>query len=358
MSVSNSRISEPNTVHHVTSRIAHRVYFLGDEQKRDLLEMLRRSSEFSGVGLLGWAVMNNHFHFYFHLPQPKIVDEEETLRRYGVLKGRKAADMALRQLDEWRTNGDLKKADDWLDAQRRRMYDIGELMKIVKQWFTEDYNRREKHAGTLWEGPYHDRIVPMVVGDMSSVLAYIDLNPVRGAACAGFDDYAWSSFSAATKGDPVAIAGLRFVYQDAESPVDELLARHRFLMEEVLEGWKLRRAEEIARKREAGYEIPSDPLTDEARIAQAKAHAKEVQDALVELLQRRAQSRTRKEKRANAEAVVLAALRTNPMLGVAALCEMLDMSERSVYVHLRALKRRGAISRLSRNAPWIVNAQT
>ena len=355
MSASNFRNGDPNTVHHVTSRIAHRVYFLGDEQKNDLMSMLRRASEFSGVVLLGWALLDNHLHLLLHLPFPRQVDESEVLRRFAVLKGSRAAEARAKQLAEWRAAGDEQSAGRWFDAQRRRMYDVGEFMKIVKQWFTEEYNRREAHVGTLWEGVYHDKFVPMSVDAMSSVLAYVDLNPIRAAACSGLSDYPWSSFSAAKKGDATAVAGLRFVYQDEESPVEELVARHEFLMEDRLESWKRCRAEDIARRRAAGFEAPADPLTDEARIAQAAVHLKEVQDALVEMRQRGDVRTKRKEKRANSEHAVLVALRLNPSLNAQALAEAVGLSVSFVYDHLKALAKRGAIVRVSRKSPWIVN---
>ena len=43
---------------------------------------------------------------------------------------------------EWRKKGETgeRRVSEWLDAQRRRMYDVGIFMKIVKQWFTTEYN--------------------------------------------------------------------------------------------------------------------------------------------------------------------------------------------------------------------------
>ena len=269
-------------MHHLISRIAHRVYFLKDDERKDFLEIARRAAQFSGVQLLGWCVMGNHFHLLVFLPTPRFVDEQEVIERYGALKGVQAASSIASMLIEWRKQGESgeRRVSEWLEAQRRRMYDVGIFMKIVKQWFTTEYNRRNGHKGTLWESAYFDRVVPLCASEMAKCLAYIHLNPIRAAASDKFDGYAWSSYSAFRKGDPTATAGMHFIYGNEESD-DAIAASHEFLLEELLEKEKLRRAEEIARKRAAGYEVPPDPLTDEALVAQRAAHLAEVQKASI-----------------------------------------------------------------------------
>ena len=69
MGFSNFRKREPFTVHHIMNRIAHRVFFLRDEERNDFIEMMRRVAEFTGIQLLGWCVMNNHFHILAYLPE-------------------------------------------------------------------------------------------------------------------------------------------------------------------------------------------------------------------------------------------------------------------------------------------------
>jgi len=38
----------------------------------------------------------------------------------------------------------------------KRMWNAGEFMKTLKQHFTMSYNSRRAHAGTMWEGRYHE----------------------------------------------------------------------------------------------------------------------------------------------------------------------------------------------------------
>ena len=105
MANSNGRVKDYETVHQLVSRIAHRVYFLKEEERSDFLEMVRRSAEFTGVRLLGWCVMGNHFHLFVYLPGPETLDECEILRRYGVLKGTQAAEAMESTFAGWRKDG-------------------------------------------------------------------------------------------------------------------------------------------------------------------------------------------------------------------------------------------------------------
>ena len=169
MANSNNRIKEHDTVHHLVSRIAHRVYFLKESERMDFLEFVRRTADFTGIRLLGWCVMGNHFHILVFLPVPEPVDEEEILRRYAVLKGRGAVNSVRDSFARWRIDGEAgeRKVEEWLDRQRQRMYSVASFMKIVKQWFTAEYNKRNGHKGTLWESTYYDRVLIRRESDMA-----------------------------------------------------------------------------------------------------------------------------------------------------------------------------------------------
>ena len=342
MANSNGRVKEYGTVHHLVSRIAHRVYFLNDEERMDFLEIVRRAAEFTGIKLLGWCVMGNHFHLLVFLSEPQQVDEAEVVRRYGVLKGARAFECMNALLGKWRCEGEIgeRRIAEWLDEQRRRMYDVGSFMKIAKQWFTTEYNRRHSHKGTLWESAYFDRVVSCSMSEMAKCLAYIHLNPIRAAATDRFDGYAWSSYSAFSKGDPTAVAGMRFVYGD-ELTDGEIVQRHECLLEELLEKEKLRRAEEIAWKRAGGYEVPQDPLTTEAMVAQEAAHRDEVQKAAVELHEAWKVERRRSVRRELREREALSLLMANPEIEVPLLAERMGVGVAMAYRVLSGLRKRG-----------------
>jgi REP element-mobilizing transposase RayT len=361
MSNSSNRSKEYETVHHITSRIAHKVRFLQEEAERnDLIEMIRRAADFTGVKLLGWCIMINHFHILAFLPTPVEVDEKEILRRYGVLKGVKSAAAFEGQLAKLRQEGETgcREAERLLDTQRKRMYKIGEFVKIVKQWFSEEYNRRNSHTGTLWEGAYHDREVAYCHKDIAECLGYIHLNPIRAAACATFGGYAWSSYSAFKKGDEIAIAGMRFVYsqcfaeEDRELTLGEISELHEELLANLLEKWKLKRAEEIAIKRAAGYAIPDDPLTNAALLSQAEAHVEEVRKASLNLRLQRDMAATLKSSRANLEEEILHLLALRPRIGVGEMSETLSIPAPTLYRYLAKLRKSAAVEQVTKGQ-WV-----
>lgn len=346
MSNSNGRVKDYETVHHLISRIAHRVYFLKDDERRDFLEIVRRAADFTGIQLLGWCVMGNHFHLLAFLPSPPALDEQEILRRYTVLKGAVSGAAMSKTLAEWHSGGKSGRLriSEWLAAQRKRMYSIGSFMKIVKQWFTEEYNRRNGHKGTLWESTYFDRSVPKSRSDMGKRLAYIHLNPIRAAETDRFDGYVWSSYSAFCKGDDTATAGMRFIYGE-ECSCEEIASAHERVLEALLEEEKLRRAEEIARKRAAGYDVPEDPLTREAMIVQEAAHLAEVRKAAVELHEARKVERRRRVNRELRNREALTLLKENPGMEAPLLGERLGVCTSMAYRILHELRNNGLLNR-------------
>lgn len=335
MANSNHRITEDNTIHHLTSRIAHKVRFLQEGERNDLLEMIRRTAEFAGVRLLGWCLMTNHFHILAYLPVRTEISEAEVLRRYAILKGADAAEAAAMQLSVWREQGEggVDKAQRWLDGQRKRMGSIGEFMKIVKQWFTVEYNRRNGHQGTLWESSYHDKLIPHDIKALRQCLVYIHLNPIRAALCSRFDEYAWSSFTAFRRGDETAAQGLKFIYGDNAEDL------HVQQLDAALEYEKRRCAEEIARKRLEGYAVPEDPLTTEAMNAQALAKMREVRAALDSLrMQRESEARLGK-RRARLEEEIAQLRILRPEIGLGEMSEILGIPAKTLYRRLAKMRK-------------------
>ena len=80
-------------------------------------------------------------------------------------------------------------------------------MKVVKQRFTQWFNKRHGRKGTLWE----ERFKSVLVEDGRAtrvISAYIDLNPVRAGMVEDPARYRWSAYGAAVGGDQLARAGI------------------------------------------------------------------------------------------------------------------------------------------------------
>ena len=338
MSASNNRIRDYGTFHHLMSRIAHRVYFMTDEVRNDFLGMIRRSAEFCGIKLVAWCIMANHFHILAYLPEPEQLDEDEILRRYGVLKGRERLSALRKRIDLLRCGKENCKAKilEILEKIKSGMYDIGMFMKIVKQWLTQEYNRRYSHVGTLWESVYKDVLVKGTLTELAKRAGYIHLNPVRAAITPSFAEYPWSSYSALCRGDGTALAGMRIIYGE-EASGKEIEEAHADLMAELLEQIKFERAVDIVRKRNAGFDIPNDPLTDEALMLQAAAHLEMVmRESVREKTARRVGRPTGVD--AETERQIASLLRVNPAMTKAAIAEAVGISRTSVYSYLKRMK--------------------
>ena len=63
--------------YHLVSRLAHRAFFLDDEEKDRAVALMRRVEEFSGVVVLAYAFMSNHFHIFVYVPKAEEIDEAE-----------------------------------------------------------------------------------------------------------------------------------------------------------------------------------------------------------------------------------------------------------------------------------------
>lgn len=90
----------------------------------------------------------------------------------------------------------------------RRMYNLAEFVKSLKQRVSLSYNRRHHRVGTLWEERYKSVLVDGEVGALKAVAAYIDLNPVRAKLVTDPNEYRFSGYGEAVGGSALAREGL------------------------------------------------------------------------------------------------------------------------------------------------------
>jgi REP element-mobilizing transposase RayT len=200
--------AEGEAYYHVISRVANQAFlFKADGIKDTVVNMLHRAAEFSGVDVLSYVVMDNHFHLCIRVPEKGIVSEEEVLRRVGVLYGENRICDLKKELEALRSDGDDEKADSIIERYRARMGDLSEFMKTFKQRVTQWFNSNQRHEGALWSGRF--KSVLLEEGKyVGNVVDYIHNNPVRAGMVKRLRDYRWSAAGAAAKGDPRALKGL------------------------------------------------------------------------------------------------------------------------------------------------------
>ncbi len=70
----------------------------------------------------------------------------------------------------------------WVSARRRRLADLGWMMKALKESIAKRANREDRCTDAFWEGRFHS--VPLLDQPaMMACLAYVDLNPIRAKVC-------------------------------------------------------------------------------------------------------------------------------------------------------------------------------
>ena len=204
--------AEGEAFYHVVSRIANKAFLLNnDEKKRVFVNMMHRAADFSGVDVITYVVMDNHFHLCVRVPKRESeVPESEILRRVGILYGEDRREALEKRLAGYRGEGNDTAVAAELAKLRSRMGDLSEFMKTFKQRVSQWYNSNYSHEGTLWGG----RFKSVLVEDgryLRNLVSYIHGNPIRARLVTRAAAYEWSAPGAAAKGDTRAKKGLSLV---------------------------------------------------------------------------------------------------------------------------------------------------
>jgi REP element-mobilizing transposase RayT len=194
-----------------------------DREKEILRKMIWQVADFSGVEVLTYCVMSNHFHVLVRVPPStssgQEISNQELLRRYRVLypKPTKYQTASIEVMAK-----DLAKGGAEAEAIRRkllaRMGDISEYMKAVKQRFSVWYNRSHERYGTLWAERFKSVLVEGKGNPLQTMAAYIDLNPVRAGIVEDPKDYRFCGYAEAVACSRPGLGG------PGESPTSGQLA--------------------------------------------------------------------------------------------------------------------------------------
>jgi putative transposase len=206
--------SQGRGFYHCISRVVDGQFIFGTTGKRmtaseKFLSLMRRLSAFSGVNVLTFSVMSNHFHLLCEVPEPRELTLEEVLERieadYGPQRVRELRNELAqhgREPEQWKL---------LLASYCKRMNDVSCFIKELKGRFAQWYNRREHRYGALWA----ERFKSVLLEDgqaLAAVAAYIDLNPVRAALCDDPKEYRYCGYTEAIgQGRKVALEGIRTI---------------------------------------------------------------------------------------------------------------------------------------------------
>jgi putative transposase len=231
--------AEGHSFYHCVSRVVDGRFIFqttghGSAEAERFLRLMRDLEAFSGVGVLTYALMANHFHLLCEIPEPRVLPESELLERIEAGFGRARRQGLEQQLARLRQQPDgLERIERLLNRYRRRMYDISIFLKELKGRFAQWYNRRHNRYGVLWAERF--KSVLLQGGQaVAAVAAYIDLNAVRAGLCADPKDYRYCGYAEALgNGSPVARQGISTILDQPRTTSWEEISRqyrkHLFL---------------------------------------------------------------------------------------------------------------------------------
>jgi len=225
--------------YHVISRIAGQQFLMNAGEKDLLMRLMFAAAVFSGVEIMTFALMDNHFHLLVKVPKAHEVDDAELLEKMRVLYGDKKTDRTLEDWETWERKGLLFKVEDAKAALRRRMFDLSQFCKTLKETYTMSYNHRHEHVGTIWGSRFKSVLLSADYQTLMTVGSYIDLNPVRAGVVENPAEYRWSGYGTAIRGKALSRNGLcamvAAAYVKREIPLETALQAYESAMEGFIE---------------------------------------------------------------------------------------------------------------------------
>ena len=201
-------IAQGDGYYHVISRIAGQQFLVGDEEKDVLMRLMFNAAVFSGVEIMTFALMDNHFHILVKVPKAHEVDDVELVEKMRMLYGDAKTDRILGEWEAWERRGLVFKVDEAKAALRRRMFDLSQFCKTLKETYSMSYNFRHAHVGTIWGSRFKSILLSPDYKTLMTVGSYIDLNPVRAEIVENPGEYRWSGYGTAVRGNVLSRNGI------------------------------------------------------------------------------------------------------------------------------------------------------
>ncbi len=206
------KLSGATAYYHLMSRTVNGEKWFGDREKEVLRKMIGRVATFSGIRVVTYAVMDNHFHVLAEVPDEREIGDRELVRRFKALYPKPTVWQPLSPegLEKILQTGG-REAVDVRTSLLRRMHDVSWFMKTVKQRFSIWFNQSRKRFGPVWSGRFKSTVVEGEKFSLRTVAAYIDLNAVRAGVVADPKDYRFCGYAEAVAGHGKARENLRVV---------------------------------------------------------------------------------------------------------------------------------------------------
>lgn len=220
---------------------------------------MRRLERFSGVEVLTYVVMGNHFHLLLKVPErakflrrfEKGTRAEREARLFEHLKllySKAYLTQLEAELGVMKDKGMDELYENTIQGYLKRLCSLEHFMKELKERFSRWFNKRHGRRGTLWQ----DRYRSILVEDgeaLRTMGAYIDLNPVRAGLVDDPKDYRWCGYAEALGGSKRARRGICVILR---STVASWEGRGREAYRNLLLGEGIKAGEEMKATEKAG----------------------------------------------------------------------------------------------------------
>ena len=201
--------------YHVMSRITERRFYMGTMEKNRFRQMMRRVAEFSGVDVVTYCVLDNHFHMLIRVPKRVDITPAELVRRLRLLYENSIVEAFERELCE----ADEAECNRLRERYLYRMYNLSEFMKTLKQRYAMWFNATHNRSGHLWDDRFKSVLVEGQLdsreqpGALWIMAQYIELNAVRAGIVKDAAAYAWCGYAEAVQGNVVARRGIELIFE-------------------------------------------------------------------------------------------------------------------------------------------------
>jgi len=226
----------PVAYYHCISRVVNREFVFGDLELEQFVQLMREYEAFCGVRILTYCILSNHFYILVEVPArpTELPGSEELLKKLELLSGTAMSAATARQrMEMFRQARDVAGEKAFWERICASMWDVSAFMKLLKQRFTQWFNRHRGRKGTLWEERFKSVLVEGADEALATMAAYIDLNPVRAGIVEDPRDYRWCGYAEALSGSRRAQRGLRAIIAggervaEAKNKLHEAMAKYR-----------------------------------------------------------------------------------------------------------------------------------
>ncbi len=211
------RVEDVGAVYHCISRIVGGDFLLeGDREKEVLRNQIWKVADFCGVEVLTYCIMSNHVHILLRTPDPKFLKKltnAELIRRAKRIYSAEKAGT----FEQGLTDAEADVRERFRSQLLSRMGDVSQYMKELKQRFSIWYNKSHKRIGTLWAERFKSVLIEDEPMALSTVAAYIELNPVRAGIVDDPASYRFCGYAEAMGGFKPARMGICSLFGGRES---------------------------------------------------------------------------------------------------------------------------------------------